>query len=137
MKRNTMTSKTLKLTLLSLLLVVCSTALKSQTDELSSEDAKKIWYLFEKNSELDSLLKLRDEKLSAKDGIIFTQKLQLDECKTGLKQNEEIKIALRNEIQIIESHAKKETRKKKLYKFSSIGSSSVIAIGILFLYLSR
>jgi len=111
--------------------------LRSQTDELSSEDAKKIWYLFERNSELDSLVKLKEEKLAAKDGIIFTQKLQLDECKTGLKQNEEIKIALRNEIQIIESHAKKETRKKKLYKFSSIGSSSVIAIGILFLYLSR
>jgi hypothetical protein len=109
--------------------------LKSQTDSLTSEDAKKIWYLFERNSELDSLVKLKEEKLAAKDGIIFTQKLQLDECKTGLKHNEEIKIALRNEIQIIESHAKKEIRKKKLYKFSSIGSSSVIAIGILFLYL--
>lgn len=120
-----------------MLLGVCSTHLKSQTDSLTSADAKKIWYLFERNSELDSLVKLRDEKLLAKNGIIFTQKLQLNECKTGLKQNEEIKIALKNQIQIVENHAKKETRKKKLYKFSSIGSSSVIAIGILFLYLSR
>lgn len=129
MKGNMRTSVMLNLILLGLLLGVCSKGLKSQT--LTDQEFKKIWYVIERNAELDSLLTLSSDKLVLCDLRADSLKKQVYHYSNIKQMQHTIIENLQEEIKIHQKATKKEAIKKRIFQ----GSSGILLIAGLILLL--